>query len=244
MQQQNEKILKIFVSPVEFGTWLRENRQAQQMSLREMATRCGYSTLVEGTVSASYINRLEHGIDAVVAPEILVMFKDVLDISYSELLEHLSERNYVRFSRYLKDRRVTRIIELGSEEKEQEWYAFLERTTAISRKIIEPLLWDLAARDIIGVELIPYTWEEDFWAGISQIEDMGECMANLADIFDILVKSNDRVASAAKAAIEAALGSDYIEERRKRRLQFEKRLEKEIEERKLYKKKVHKKNNR
>lgn len=194
------------------------------MSLREMATRCGHCSLVPGSVSPSYISRLERGTDTLISPEILVMFKDVLVVSYNELLEHLTERNYVRFSHYLKHKQKVRISEFGDSDKDDEWYAFLQRVHGVSRKVIEPLLWDMVSRHVIGCELIPYTWPEDFWAGMATIEDLGDCMANLADIADGLSDSNDRVALAAAAAIEAALGSEYIAERRWKRIRFERLL--------------------
>jgi len=115
---------------------------------------------------------------------------------------------------------------LDGTDKDEEWRAFLERADGVSRKVIEPLLWDLVNRDIIGCELIPYTWREDFWAGLSDITDMGDCMSNLADIFDGLKGSTDRVAHAVRAAIEDALGNDYIELRRKKRIAFEKKFQK------------------
>jgi transcriptional regulator with XRE-family HTH domain len=229
MQQKNEKKLKIFVSPSDFGTWLRQKRGEQHMSLREVAFRCNASSLANSSISPSYISRLERGLDALISPEKLLMLKDVLVVSYTELLEHLTERNYVRFSHYLKNKRIGRSIELGGIDKDEEWRDFVERSRAISRKIIEPLLWDLVNREIIGCELIPYTWEEDFWAGTTTIEEMGECMANLADIYDGLEGCHDKVAIATRAAIEASLGEEYIEQRRNRRSKFKKRLNKEID---------------
>ena len=74
---------------------------------------------MNGTVSASYIHKLEHGIDVAISPEILVMFQEVLSVSHNELLGCLSEKNYIRYSRYLIDRRALRVSESGGGRKEQ-----------------------------------------------------------------------------------------------------------------------------
>lgn len=193
-----------------------------------MAKRCKFSPLVTGEVSPTYINKLEHGIDVAISPEILLMLKDVLLISYDELLSHLTEKNYIRFSNYLKDKQIARVRELGPTDKTEEWRAFLQQANGISRKIIEPLLWELSNRDIIGCELIPYTWPEDFWAGTTGIKELGECMASLAEIYDSLADIDDRVALALRAAIEDSLGNQYIRVQRTRRKKFERGLKKDI----------------
>jgi len=232
MQQKLKKNIKINFTPMEFGSWLREKREKLQLSLRELSVRCGQSTLTDKQVSHSYIGRLEKGVDVVISPEILLMLKDALIISYEELLEHLTEKNFIKFSDYLSQKQKK--IESGGFGNNQdfpEMRSFFQRAQGVSRKVIEPLLWELVNREIIGCELIPYAWPEDYWAGIIGIEEMGQSMSNLAEICEDLKTKNDPIARALYAAIEGTLGKEFIEEHNKKMIKLKKKLQIEIQKR-------------
>ncbi len=218
-----------------FGTWLKRRRKELNLSLREMARRCEQSSLGlgEGKISPSYLNHLEKGADVSISPGKLIGIKDVLVVSYERLLQNLTEKNRLVLERELVSLKNVQLLDAGLPDKVPEWHSFLRRIGGIYREVLDPLLWELVDREIMECHCIPYTWPDDFWAGVSTIEDMGECVADLADIYDALSDSQDRVAIAARAAIEGALGSDYIEERRKRRSEFEEMLKKKLEEKKL-----------
>lgn len=185
------------------------------MSLRELARKVKAASHSSVSVSPSYLSRLERGYDALISPEILYGLKEALGLANEEVLPNLTERNYARFSNFLRVKKKQYLDLLCPADKDEEWRDFLERAHKISGKILEPLLTDLVERGHLPDALVPQTWPETFWRGESYIEDMAETMASLFEVYMVLQATSDRVAVGARTAIEDALGYDYIDRRSK-----------------------------
>lgn len=214
MQQENEKNIRIFVSPCQFGTWVKEKRASQHLSLREFAKKVENTPGSTVSVSPSYLSRLERGYDALISPEILYGIKEALGLSNQEILENLSERNYARFSNFLRVQKRQLLDQQCGVDKDEEWREFLQRAHELSGKILKPLLTDLIDREILSKDMLPFYWAEDFWRGDAHVEDMAETMTLLAQVYELLEANCDNIAIATRSAIENALSSEYLKSRR------------------------------